>query len=176
MQSCKRNTTSCTSGSVTAGTKEPAGQKNNVRPFVLPGSKDSPLRLCWMNGDYYYWIVCQNYPNGYPTSIRTSYAFPADAAAQTSAIASTTESTNFASTSTTKTLSVGSKRGATAWTIIANWSIDANNYAGTLLKMGNLTYGLDAKSEKPYAKVGNATFSSQNRLGCRRGGSRCSRS
>jgi len=140
-------------------------EKNNVRPFVLPGSKNSPLRLCWMNGDYFYWIVCQNYPKGYPTSIRTSYAFPADAAAQTNAIASTAESTNFASTSTTKTLSVGSKTGATAWTIIANWSIDANNYAGTLLKMGNLTYGLDATSEKPYAKVGNTTFSSQNRLG-----------
>ena len=154
------------SGTITA--KVPITQnseKNNVRPFILPGSKDSPLRLCWMNGDYYYWIVCQNYPSGYPTSIRTSYAFPTDAAAQTSAIASTTERTNFASTSTTKTLSVGSKAGATAWTIIANWSIDADNYSGTLLKMGNLTYGLDKASEKPYAKVGSTTFSSQNKLG-----------
>ena len=154
------------SGAITA--KVPITQnseKNNVRPFVLPGSKDSPLRLCWMNGDYYYWIVDIEYPKGYPTSIRTTYAFPADAAAQTSAIASTNESTSFATTSASKTLSVGSKTGATAWTVIANWSIDANNYSGTLLKMGNLTYGLNASSEKPYAKVGSTTFSSQNKLG-----------
>ena len=140
-------------------------EKNNVRPFILPGSKDSPLRLGWMNGDYYYWIVDKEYPKGYPTSLRTNYQFPTDAATSTSAIVSADKSTNFTNKNTYKTLDVGGKAGVTAWTIITNWAIDANNYFGTLLSMGNLTYGLDASSEKPYAKVGSTTFASQNRLG-----------
>ena len=44
-------------------------KKNNVRPYVLPGSADTPLRLAWMNGDYYFWVSNANYPQGYPTSI-----------------------------------------------------------------------------------------------------------
>ncbi len=50
--------------------------KNNMRPFVLPGSKNSKMRLSWMNGDYYYWMVNKNYPKGYPTSIVTDYDLP----------------------------------------------------------------------------------------------------
>lgn len=44
-------------------------EKNNSRPFVIPGSQSSPLRLGWMNGDYYDWIVSKVRPKGYPTSI-----------------------------------------------------------------------------------------------------------
>ena len=54
-------------------------QKNNARPFVLPGSKESPLRLGWMNGDYYYWMVNKNYPKGYPTSVRVNCELEQDA-------------------------------------------------------------------------------------------------
>ncbi|MCR5820012.1 MAG: BNR-4 repeat-containing protein [Bacteroidaceae bacterium] len=50
-------------------------EKNNVRPFIIPGSKNSPMRLAWMNGDYYYWMVQKNYPKGYPTDIRCDYAW-----------------------------------------------------------------------------------------------------
>lgn len=48
-------------------------EKNNSRPFILPGSNNSPLRLIWMNGDYYYWMVKQGYPQGYPTDTRMDY-------------------------------------------------------------------------------------------------------
>ena len=48
-------------------------EKNNIRPFIIPGSKNSPLRLTWMNGDYYYWIVIKNYPLGYPTAVLCDY-------------------------------------------------------------------------------------------------------
>ena len=47
--------------------------KNNIRPFVFPGSKNSPMRLGWMNGDYYYWMVNTNYPKGYPTAVHCDY-------------------------------------------------------------------------------------------------------
>lgn len=50
--------------------------KNNMRPYLLPGSKNSPLRLAWMNGDYYYWMVNKHYPKGYPTSIVADYNLP----------------------------------------------------------------------------------------------------
>ena len=50
--------------------------KNNMRPFILPGSKNSAMRLAWMNGDYYYWMVNKNYTKGYPTSIVTDYDLP----------------------------------------------------------------------------------------------------
>ncbi len=53
--------------------------KNNVRPFVVAGSRaGDDLRLFWMHGDYYYWSVnnpsAQN--DGYYTSIRTDFIFP----------------------------------------------------------------------------------------------------
>lgn len=51
-------------------------QKNNVRPYILPNSSTSPLRLTWMNGDYFYWMVNKNYPKGYPTGIMCDYNLP----------------------------------------------------------------------------------------------------
>ena len=50
-------------------------EKNNVRPFVIPGSKNSKMRVAWMNGDYYYWMVQKAYPKGYPTAIHCDYAW-----------------------------------------------------------------------------------------------------
>ena len=51
-------------------------EKNNIRPFVIPGRGDTPLRLCWMNGDYYYWMVNRRFPQGFPTSIRCDFNLP----------------------------------------------------------------------------------------------------
>lgn len=50
--------------------------KNNMRPYLLPGSKNSALLLAWMHGDYYYWMVNKHYPKGYPTSIVADYNLP----------------------------------------------------------------------------------------------------
>lgn len=44
--------------------------KNNVRPFIIPGSEGKDLRLIWMSGDYYYWIFSnQNGSKGFPTKV-----------------------------------------------------------------------------------------------------------
>ena len=51
-------------------------KKNNVRPYVLPGSAGAPLRLAWMNGDYYFWVSNKNYPQGFPTSIVADCEIP----------------------------------------------------------------------------------------------------
>ena len=44
-------------------------QLNNIRPYMLPDSEHSPLRLTWMYGDYYDWIVSQIRPQGYSTEL-----------------------------------------------------------------------------------------------------------
>ena len=49
-------------------------KKNNSRPYAIPGASKSQLKLGWMNGDYYDWIVSSVRPEGYPTKIMTDFA------------------------------------------------------------------------------------------------------
>lgn len=56
-------------------------EKNNSRPYLIPGSEKSPLRLAWMYGDYYDWIVSKSRPKGYATGIRCDFDFPAQSSA-----------------------------------------------------------------------------------------------
>ncbi len=92
--------------------------KSNARPFVIEGTKGAKdgadkLRLSWMNGDYYYWIVNTTYKQAYPTSIMADCAMPEN---------------------TTPT--AGS-------TLSLDMEIDASNYKGDLFTIGNLTYGIN---------------------------------
>ena len=101
--------------------------KNNMRPFVLPGSAQSKLRLTWMNGDYYYWMVNKNYPKGYPTGIMADATLPRQA--------------------------VDLKAGEGAQNGDANFSItkfaypDADNYKGILFNVGDIEIGLGSDSK-----------------------------
>lgn len=108
---------------------------NNERPFIIEGTKNSPLRLSWMNGNYYYWIVNRNYPNGYPTSIMADTQLPENLAS------------------------------AEGKSINLNILIDANKYAGDLVEWNGITYGVNASTQKAYVKVGGKTYNSQNVLG-----------
>ena len=45
---------------------------------MIQNSGKSQLRLGWMHGNYYDWIVSSTNPQGYPTEIRTDWALPAD--------------------------------------------------------------------------------------------------
>ncbi len=140
--------------------------KNNVRPFVLPGSGDSKIRLSWMNGDYYYWLVRTGYPQGYPTAIHVDYEVPASPKPDIAPCHNKVWNKQMAITDEVAiTPNSSLLTPNSSFTIIANWSIDHNNYGGTLLKMGNMEYGLDASSMKPYIKIGENTYSSQNILG-----------
>jgi len=113
--------------------------KNNVRPFMLPNSQGSPLRLCWMSGDYYYWLVRTGYPLGYPTAIKCDYKWTATAKP------ATTSNLAF-SFSTTVTM-------------------NPNNYGGTLLTLDNgISYGLDKNTKYPYVTIDGKRFNSQCQL------------
>ena len=120
--------------------------KNNVRPYVIPGSKDSPLRLGWMNGDYYYWMVKQGYPKGYPTDMRCNYAWEEELTAEEEG-----DRTDCWCLYAGKTLNLA-------------FAMNASKYAGsTLFHLGNMTYSLD-DDNYPVVKIGNQTYRSQNRL------------
>ena len=122
--------------------------KNNARPYIIPGSKNSPMRLEWMNGDYYYWMVNKNYPNGFPTSIRCNYEWPEtqrDVAAY-------------------KVDGISLSKGQTLQLTL---KMNEANYGGTLLATRDgtkLRYALDAESLYPALTLSGTTYKSQNRL------------
>ena len=122
--------------------------KNNVRPYVLPGSKDSKMRLVWMNGDYYYWIVKQGYPQGYPTGIRCDYDWQEELTKEDSE--ESNPRTDCICLNARKTLSLG-------------FAMDAAHYGGKLFELGNMTYTLDANCY-PVLTIGETAYKSQNRL------------
>ncbi len=50
--------------------------KNNVRPYVIGNSEGKDIRLTWMNGDYYDWIVSGDRPLGYCTRVMAEAEVP----------------------------------------------------------------------------------------------------
>ncbi len=122
--------------------------KNNIRPYILPGSKNSPMRLVWMQGDYYYWMVQKNYPMGYPTGIRCDYQWQEELTKEDSE--EENPRTDCVCLHAGKTLNIG-------------FAMDADNYAGKLFKMGNMTYTL-GNDNYPVVTIGDKSYRSQNRL------------
>ncbi len=115
-------------------------EKNNVRPFILPGSDGTPLRLGWMYGDYYYWMVKKDYPKGYPTSIRWDYTYETPEHIAPTCIC------------------------PDAFSISANIALDTDNYQGMLLETQFFTYNLNAGDQLPYLEVDDKRYYSTNRL------------
>ena len=129
-------------------------QKNNVRPFMLPGSVNSPMRLAWMNGDYYYWIVKQGYPLGYPTDIRCDYEWKEEL----------TQEDPDAPRADCICFGPGKS-------FHAAFAMNAANYSGTLLLVGEdnegghgMSYSIDATDQCPVVKINGKSYKSTNRL------------
>ena len=120
--------------------------KNNARPFVIPGSKNSPMRLGWMQGDYYYWMVNKNYPLGYPTQMMCDYWWEEELTSE--------DETN----PRTDCICIGVGK-----TVCMGISMDASKYTGALFKTDNMTYVID-DDYYPVVTIGNKTYKSQNRL------------
>lgn len=145
--------------------KEPVTRnstKNNVRPFVLPGSQNSPLRLGWMNGDYDYWMVKKDYPRGYPTALHCDYEWVENIHAYVDApalrkyyggrimTAEDYETPELPQTETF-TLNVGLK-------------LDASAYFGTLVESNAFSYGVAEEGALPYVKINGTVYNSTNQL------------
>ncbi len=124
-------------------------QKNNVRPYVIPGSKNSKMRLGWMNGDYYYWMVKQGYPKGYPTDMRCDYAWGEELTPQQE---NAPQKDQFCLCKD-NTLS-----------FLFHTSGGWKNYKGTLLSNGSdCSYVID-DDYYPVFTIGGKSYKSQNRL------------
>jgi len=148
---------------------------NNSRPFVVAHSGNSPLKLTWMHGNYYDWIVSSTNPLGYPTDIYSEWALPAEAVNLNSGLvlkndftgtvsgtATTSGGVLFTTATTSTTLSAAA---SPAFSIVLSPYLYEGAYSGNLLKMGELSYGVDALTQKPYVKVGSTTYASSNLLG-----------
>ena len=134
-------------GSVSGGVQITQNSpKNNARPFVIPGSKNSPMRVAWMQGDYYYWMVQKNYPKGYPTAIHSDYAWQEELTEEPEGLDHLPNITF----GTDKTLSIG-------------FAMNTSKYEGKLFTIGNMTYSLGTDNY-PVVTIGNETYKSQNRL------------
>lgn len=138
--------------------------KNNVRPFVLPGSLHSPLRLGWMHGDYQYWMVNKNYPAGYPTALHCDYdwqeetAVPAilaqkDYAAQ----ALTADRTETLAWETDATTGKG-------FSFTVNLKLSTSAYHGTLVSGNGWSIGVDESTVLPYVVANGVRYESTNKL------------
>ena len=123
-------------------------EKNNVRPYMMPGAKNSPMRLTWMNGDYYYWMVNKNYPDGFPTDIRCNYQWQ--------------ERQRDVAASELDGISLNAGQ-----TLQLTLRMDAANYGGALLASSDgttLCYDLDDNSLYPALTLAGTSYRSQNRL------------
>lgn len=123
--------------------------KNNIRPFIIPGSKNSPMRLAWMNGDYYYWMVNKNYPQGYPTNIRCDYEWQEELTKEDEE----SPRVDCICLSANKTLNIA-------------FAMNEQKYEGKLFTIGYehpLVYSIDTDNY-PVIMIGDKTFRSQNPL------------
>ena len=124
-------------------------EKNNIRPFILPGSKNAPLRLGWMQGDYYYWMVNKNYPKGYPTAIHCNYEWTEEATPGPGEGFSYPDCYCFWS-------------GTTAF---LGFILDQDKYEGQLFTIGeDFVYRINATTKRPEVVINGTTYTSQNAL------------
>lgn len=137
--------------------------KNNVRPFVLPGSTGSPLRLGWMNGDYQYWMVKKDYPAGYPTAIHCDYDWQEETSVPAVAVRRD-YAAQAMTTGQTETLQWEPEAGTAAFSCCVNLRLSASAYHGVLLSGNGWTVGVDESTVKPYVVVNGVRHESTNKL------------
>ena len=124
-------------------------QQNNVRPYIVPNSKNTPLRLTWMYGNYYDWIVSSRYPQGYCTGIACDFkGFPGAKKEKTVV--------------TEKDFKFNPKK---AFVLEQTVTLDADNYQGSLLQLGDLQYYLNGQTMKPEVRYNGKVYPSTNILG-----------
>ena len=160
-------------------------EKGNARPYVIPGSAGSKLRLTWMQGDYYYWMVNKWYPKGYPTAIMCDAPIVAELDEQDSLQPELDELNSLQSELDKRNSLQGAERVGEApkdivltpgKPVTLTLRPDTASYAGVLftatlssLSFGEgsgvgFTYSISPDDQHPVVTIGDRTFRSQNRL------------
>lgn len=124
-------------------------EKNNVRPYILPNSENTPLRLIWMQGDYYDWIVSKQRPDGYCTAVNSTF----------SGFEEGNKATNTTTMAVIKKFDVKKN-----FNIVADIDLKKLNHQGCILKLGKLSYWLDAETLKPEVRYKKQVWKSTNKL------------
>ena len=130
---------------------------NNARPYILPHSEKSPLRLTWMNGNYYDWIVSKQRP-GYPTAIHGHFTWNEPAPALNQGLLQHLEGA-----AAGKALKLKADKKSTT-TIVYTFQANDTLPVGTIIEGNNWSWSIQA-DKKPIMKVGKNGFASQNILG-----------
>lgn len=138
-----KNTASVTSNSTA----------NNVRPYFIPSTDGSPLKLAWMNGDYYDWIVSKERPLGYPTAIMCDFA------GFTPEMFGNRPVNHVNNVQWPYTFSPGED-----FTISTTVDIDSAHSDGEILSLGKIKYCYDPSTLIPEIRYGKKRFKSVNRL------------
>lgn len=148
---------------------------NNARPYIVQNSGNSALKLVWMHGNYYDWIVSSSRPQGYPTAIHTDFVLPADNIDLTNGllvnenftgtVTGTATTSGGVLVSTTETSATISAQSSGAFSVSLTPYIYEGAYSGVIFKSGNITYGLNGSTKKPYITIGSTTYNSTNLLG-----------
>ena len=133
-------------------------KKNNVRPFIIPNSEDKDIRLIWMYGDYYDWIVSSNYNGmGYCTAVHAEKPIPEKYAIVYDWIASENyEDIGGAFVATKETANVVEAEADGEFTVATKIYLDGD-YEGKLFDIGdvevsvktmNTHYGANANGDR----------------------------
>jgi hypothetical protein len=151
-----------TSISITKNSK-----KNNFRPYSIPNTQNSSLKLIWIHGDYYYWIVDKNHP-GFSTDIHGDYRLPVLSVNLNENLRTSEDfdSSNDGSLSCTtdNTYTVITDDESTEFTIYLSPWISKSAYYGTIIEFGGVKYGLDKDSMNPMITIGDVIHYSRNKL------------
>ena len=119
-------------------------QLNNVRPYMIPASEGTPLRLTWMYGNYYDWIVSLQHPQGYSTGIACDFkGFP----------------------DRKKKKMIAAFNPEKPFVLEQTITLGADNYQGCLLQLGDLEYYLNGETMKPEIRYKGKVYTSTNVLG-----------
>ncbi len=140
-------------GTVTSEAVTRDSKLNNVRPYMIPSSDGTPLRLTWMLGYYYDWIVSRDRP-GYPTAICADYAWKAPKVNLQKGLLDRNQMTKF--------LKKDELKEFTLSTVVKMASPLSNPQE--LLTIGNLRVVTDVATQKPVVHIGDEAYESSNWL------------
>lgn len=124
-------------------------KQNNVRPYVIPGSEGTPLRLTWMTGEYYDWIVRPQRPLAFNTGIACDFKGFPDKKEKNNVLSGENFQFNIDKD----------------FTLEQTITPDTNNYQGSLLQLGDLEYFLNGQTLKPEVRYKGKVYASTNVLG-----------
>lgn len=150
-------------------------KKNNIRPYCIPNTNEQSLKMVWMYGDYYDWIVSSVRPQGFSTAIHGIYPLPVTSVELNKGLVKhkTFDNKDFSVSrwksmiklSVGKELKLMENNSTNTFSISLSLCISPDFYFGNILKMGNIVYKLDASTLKPVVIVGNGIYKSTNVLG-----------